>query len=496
MGSNDDSPKPKLPKVSSEDAGDWADVVPDLEPPPPSEPPSRPTSGLGPRSGKRPTSSPRPKSGLSPSPSDGSRPHSAPGVGSLEDEVFRATTPAEDDEWKQSSLRTADAPSLDPAFHEHVGAPSGLETVQEGFLQRLGTLEPEPEVKKVKTWPLLLVGAILLAFAVLLAGIFIQPESTPEVGVGKVAIESDPSGAKIFVENRLLPQKTPYTYEAAGGSRLRIRVELANHVVEPKHHDIELGPDSNLTAFFVLTPLIRLQVTTNPAGAMVTMNGSRVEGETPLFVSVERGTKPRFVAEASGYVPRSASVEVTEPGQTLALTLAPAAKLSLLSEPLGAEVFRLQEDAEPLRLGATPLRDLDMPIGVPIRLRFTKSGYISVLRRLVLSEKGKVERVRLKQKSLQSLVKTPEDRQEARRLQMRLKAAHTELRKMRSSFRSAERRFERIVSDPYSGTAARAKVQSDVFAAETKIRVAENALFEAEQAVETFRESLQQPPRP
>jgi formylglycine-generating enzyme required for sulfatase activity len=153
-----------------------------------------------------------------------------------------------------------------------------------------------------------------------------------------VSFASEPSGATIRVDGAEVG-RTPVTVDLSSGTR-SVEARLAGH--EPAARRIEVVAERALAVpSFRLEPLPgRLAVTSEPAGAAVTVDGV-YRGDSPLEVAVAPNRAHAVRLTKAGHDAAEASVTLgMDEARSLSLTLAPrVGEVEVAAEPADAEVF-------------------------------------------------------------------------------------------------------------------------------------------------------------
>ena len=162
-----------------------------------------------------------------------------------------------------------------------------------------------------------------------------------------MAIDSQPQGAEIFLDNRFVGITPLRTERPPGNCRIRLKKE-------PEYKDfsadINLTEGATFNRTYRLTPFYRLSITSDPLGADVFVNGI-AQGETPVSLEVPDGTCRLRLSKQGGWSPIEEAVTL-KPGVTsLSFTLRKsAARLSIETDPAEA-IIRLDNR----EIGTTPL---------------------------------------------------------------------------------------------------------------------------------------------
>jgi serine/threonine protein kinase len=113
---------------------------------------------------------------------------------------------------------------------------------------------------------------------VLIAGILVWFFVFRGPATGKVKVESEPSGARVSLDNEYIGTTPLYTEKKAGAYRLRLELEG----YESTSADLDLGPNSDVQRFFSL----------KPQTALATSNYQITEPSVPPPVSPPAGNLP------------------------------------------------------------------------------------------------------------------------------------------------------------------------------------------------------------
>jgi formylglycine-generating enzyme required for sulfatase activity len=205
-------------------------------------------------------------------------------------------------------------------------------------------------------WGLMAGGALLVTAAVI-----VYQLQRIELTVGSV-----PEGAVLRVDGRGVGL-TPLTVDLSPGRHL---LELAHSHYVVYHETLDVGRGDRLTRQVTLEPgKGRLALYSNPRGAWVELNGTRLDGETPMEVEatsgptvVRMGLTERRPVERSVIVLPDQTIEVT-----LELDIDPHGSLTVLTEPADS-VITLPE----LDVVYTP--GVRIPIGEQL-IRVARAGF-------------------------------------------------------------------------------------------------------------------------
>jgi PEGA domain len=223
------------------------------------------------------------------------------------------------------------AGALEPARAFEVDAPSAAPEASAGAKG-----EKKPRTR-------LAIAAVVVA-AVAAGAVYgaRQLFSTPVVTTGTLNISSNPAGAQIFVD-RQGRGTTPLIVTLRPGLH---SVELRG-IGEPRTVDVNITAGKETSQFVELTKsapagLGQLQVRTEPAGAMLTVDGV-ARGKTPILVeALAPGAHAVVLDSESGTVRQTVTVEAAATASLVVpLAVSPSAPLSgwiTLSAPVDLEV--------------------------------------------------------------------------------------------------------------------------------------------------------------
>jgi tRNA A-37 threonylcarbamoyl transferase component Bud32 len=172
--------------------------------------------------------------------------------------------------------------------------------------------------------PLHLALMAVAAVALLGIGFFVghRPAPTAPVGGGALFVDSDPRGAEVLLDGKLLGQKTPALATALPAGSHRIAIRHAGY--DDLELVLELGAAERRAIAPVLLPKSRtLEVETIPSGAHVYVDDHLLPGQTPMSVSVAEGDFHGLRFERSGYKPFFKPLQPENHDPTLTVHLVP-----------------------------------------------------------------------------------------------------------------------------------------------------------------------------
>lgn len=220
-------------------------------------------------------------------------------------------------------------------------------------------------------------GLLILIVLISVAGLaFGQSGATGRTGrvrTWQITVESNVSGATVYVDGVRQAQGTPTTLNIAQGDAT-IRVEAAGYrayeetisVAGNRTITVQLQPDSSTVV-----------VQSNVRGAQVSVDGRAQSGGTPLRLELPQGTY-RFDVSASGYRSVTDTVFINR-DQTLTFNLEPITyRLDIQSNIRGAVVY-----INGRRVGGAPHREELQPGTYEVRVE--ADGYTSFQTSLTLN---------------------------------------------------------------------------------------------------------------
>ncbi len=201
------------------------------------------------------------------------------------------------------------------------------------------------------------------------------------VGLGKLKLLSKPDGANIFLDDRMLPGKTPFEIDSI---KVGVHVVRLQKGLQAASRAVFIAPDEVTTEELVLTlSKGNLKIITEPAGVELLLDYDS-KGTTPLLLTDLPVGSYHLKFKKNGFVDYSQIVSVIEnETSVLSAKMIPLAILTLSSNPPECPVF-----LDDSLVGKTPLYDLQLRPGFH-RIRMKKSGFISLQKDISLSA-GKV----------------------------------------------------------------------------------------------------------
>lgn len=149
-------------------------------------------------------------------------------------------------------------------------------------------------------------------FYVVSSGVIVPPG--PSQALGRLTVESKPSGASIFIDGQFLGY-TPYTGDVSTG-RHSIRIEFSGY--QPYETTVNITPNKTTKISSTLKPILYYQgdfyITSSPSNAEVYINGER-KGRTPIKIDRLKPGRYQITVIRAGYETFVQYYEVI-PGET------------------------------------------------------------------------------------------------------------------------------------------------------------------------------------
>ena len=202
-----------------------------------------------------------------------------------------------------------------------------------------------------------------------LAGLEIEPSfaGTEIIGMGSVRITSSPAGASIFLDERIMKEKTPATLNELSAGKHSIRLEKGNLVGSKQvfilpgiisEIDIPINPGYGI-----------LTVKSTPPGGEVALDGEII-GQTPLQLDTVQAGEHVINISLAGYADYQETIHI---GLNLIVkcevVLEKMGEIWLASNPQGVKVYIKGKE-----LGTTPLIFQGAP-GKEYKFSFRSRGY-------------------------------------------------------------------------------------------------------------------------
>ena len=184
--------------------------------------------------------------------------------------------------------------------------------------------------------------------------------------MGVFSISSIPSGANIYVDEKLFKKLTPASLDLPPGS-YRIRVSYPD--CEDVNDDVQIGAGEKISKEYTMKQFYFIEIITEPEGAEVRID-EVFQGKTPTTVKLTTSSCQLRLEMGRGWEPHGEPLNL-KPGQNPALKVTLRrlqVKLTINSNPPGALIY---VDGEPW--GPAP-QEKDIMAG-PHKVRLEKEGY-------------------------------------------------------------------------------------------------------------------------
>ncbi|MBI4816051.1 MAG: serine/threonine protein kinase [Deltaproteobacteria bacterium] len=213
--------------------------------------------------------------------------------------------------------------------------------------------------------------------------------------VGRLRVDSEPAGARIFLDGAPTTYSTPAEIvNQQVGKPIAVSVEKHGTKPEPARALVTIPGDTMAAAIrFHLAPTKLIPLTSKPAGARVSIDGRRLPGVTPLELPpMAPGETTRVTVELDGFAP--ATLDVAAEQTSALVELKPARAMEILSTPSGAEV-----KVDGVAIGNTPLFSALVPDKQAVAIEISVEGYLPYRTKLGATDKRRQIEVELKPKS-------------------------------------------------------------------------------------------------
>jgi len=175
---------------------------------------------------------------------------------------------------------------------------------------------------------------------------------------GWILINSDPSGAEVFLNDQRVGT-TPYQQSHVAGN-YALRLQFPMHQIHQTSFQLSEGANVNLPTITLVPRFGYWQVNSVPPGAEVFLN-DQLQGTTPLARSQIESGMHRVMLRYSNYHEHRQTILITNGEfEKLQINLRPAfGGLVITSEPTGAKLFLNNRE-----VGTTPYRNNMLPSGI------------------------------------------------------------------------------------------------------------------------------------
>lgn len=153
-----------------------------------------------------------------------------------------------------------------------------------------------------------------------LAALIPDPEPTSAEKTSVYRIESDPAGARVWLDGESLPGKTPIEIELIPGATYEVEVKLPGHATKAAEVRAAIGREIRPLPF-LLEPSGVLTVRTNPPGATVLIDNRVVKDRvTPMTLDDVPANRPVTVTVSMQGLPKQTKQVRLRPGRSRSLS--------------------------------------------------------------------------------------------------------------------------------------------------------------------------------
>lgn len=308
---------------------------------------------------------------------------------------------------------------------------------------------------------------------------------------GRLSVESEPSGAEIWLDGRLRSERTPAELTGLPVERAMVlEVRREGFLARPERVMVEIPNDElkSSRAGFKLTRARTLHLATRPPGAEVELDGKKLPGRTPLALPPRvAGQEIQLSVRLDGYLPATRAFELTAETATVTeLVLERAAIVEVDVEPGGALVFLDDRPA-----GRAPLSALSVPAEHPFRLRAEHPGY-RTRERKVDARKLKTPRIELRLEELpfSALPIAPEDKRRIAELERRVQAIAKQIPAAEAKLKAEEHNYERVSAKRGASAVEMSSAISRLESARARLGTFEGQLEEAREDLRALKFEL------
>lgn len=355
-------------------------------------------------------------------------------------------------------------------------------------------VKPKRKIEIPPVVPLALAGLGVVLLGLIIVSVVSRDEKPVGPSLlparGQLTVTSEPANAHIFLDHQDTGSRTPKTIGNLVLDRpIHVAVRLPDHRSIPRGLTLKIPVQSGQTsAHFKLKAGRAFTIRSEPAGAIVTVNGERLTSMTPVQLEpIPYGQTATITLEQDGYLPHQFVVKSQSDAPELGLTtLERATEVDVLSEPPGAEVY-----VDGIHRGRTPLYDLSVPKSRRYRVAVQKVGFRRWRQRIrprAVIDKPIV--AKLTYLPFMSLPMTRKDRAEAKALQRTVTRLQSDVRKLKAQLRRAQRRLERLEASPSQLIGPIAEAQRNVDLVRAELNRRDEALLEAKSKQEIFRDQI------
>ncbi|HXY02288.1 MAG TPA: serine/threonine-protein kinase [Terriglobales bacterium] len=142
--------------------------------------------------------------------------------------------------------------------------------------------------------------------------------ASPGIVAGQLSIDSTPQGAQITIDGKKLTSPTPFNVADLLPGHHTIVISKVGYTTETRAMDVASGSKSVISVQLAPTTAI-VAITSDPAGAMVWIDGRDTGRTTPVQMSIDKPGSHTFTFKKQGYLDETTTANA-QIGQTLQLT--------------------------------------------------------------------------------------------------------------------------------------------------------------------------------
>ncbi len=262
-----------------------------------------------------------------------------------------------------------------------------------------------------------------------------------------------------------------------GGWALR---STSAEAVAPDRARVSVAPPAPAEA--KNTRILRLE--TEPAGALITINGVSSKRFTPADLPPLALSETATVTlTRDGFMPGKVVLGDGSANLTK-VVLEPAKRIGITTEPTGARIF-----VDDVEVGLSPLDDVSVPAKRTFVVRVQRAGFKRI-KRTFHGDKltaGQELQLTIDDLPLDRMPLSKDERAQLRRLQPALRLASNRLEAAQRDLRKAEAEEARILAAPQSFASVAGAAQKRVDQTKAAVDAAEAARDEAHAALESLR---------
>jgi predicted Ser/Thr protein kinase len=188
---------------------------------------------------------------------------------------------------------------------------------------------PSAQVSGPSSGRVLLIGAAIAVVLVAAAGIGLVSRGRPGVAP-RLAVRSTPPGAEVLVDGRDLGARTDGDLTLPDPALAQVVLTFRKAGYRDETRTVRLPVAQGEQVRVVLSPVsvpslpVEVPVATEPAGAVVTLDGERVKGVTPLTLALDPSRDHRIALALDGHAPKEVRLGAGETPAEVRVSLEPA----------------------------------------------------------------------------------------------------------------------------------------------------------------------------